>query len=42
MDPLINKLATYFLRTPDGTVYGPVDVVTLCIWATDARVIPGC
>jgi len=42
MDPNINKLAAYFLRTPDGAVYGPVDMVTLCVWATDARVIPGC
>ena len=31
-----------FFRTPDGSVYGPVDVATLCLWATDARVIPGC
>ena len=30
------------LKTPDGTVYGPVDMATLCVWATDARVIPGC
>ncbi|MEI6514544.1 MAG: hypothetical protein WCO77_01090 [bacterium] len=32
----------YLLKTPDGTVYGPVDVATLCMWAADARVIPGC
>jgi hypothetical protein len=31
-----------FVKTPDGTIYGPVDVVTLCTWAADARVIPGC
>ncbi len=42
MDSKINHVATYFLRTPDGTIYGPVDLVTLCIWAVDARVIPGC
>lgn len=30
------------MKTPDGAVYGPVDVVTLCSWAADARVIPGC
>lgn len=32
----------HYLRTPDGTVYGPVDLATLCLWAADARVIPGC
>lgn len=32
----------YSFRTPDATVYGPVDLATLCLWATDARVIPGC
>jgi hypothetical protein len=42
MESAINKVVAYSLRTPDGTVYGPVDIVTLCIWATDARVIPGC
>ena len=42
MESAINKVSAYYLRTPDGTVYGPVDIVTLCIWATDARVIPGC
>lgn len=31
-----------YLRTPDEKVYGPVDMVTLCAWATDARIIPGC
>jgi chromosome segregation ATPase len=30
------------MRTPDGAVYGPVDMATLCAWATDARIIPGC
>ncbi|MEI8122747.1 MAG: hypothetical protein WCI20_11900 [bacterium] len=34
--------AQHYLRTPDGSVYGPVDIATLCTWATDARVIPGC
>lgn len=34
--------AHYLLKIPDGTVYGPVDVATLCMWAADARVIPGC
>ncbi|MEI6167634.1 MAG: hypothetical protein WCS52_10605 [bacterium] len=42
MDTPLNNVAAYYLRTPDGTVYGPVDIVTLCLWATDARVIPGC
>ncbi len=42
MDTKINNVSSFYLRTPDGTVYGPVDIVTLCIWATDARVIPGC
>lgn len=42
MEFRINKVSSYYLRTPDGTIYGPVDIVTLCIWATDARVIPGC
>jgi hypothetical protein len=42
MDTDLNSVAAYYLRTPEGTVYGPVDLVTLCLWATDARVIPGC
>lgn len=42
MELSINKPAAYFLKTPDGAVYGPVDMLTLCLWATDARVIPGC
>ncbi|MEI8140883.1 MAG: hypothetical protein WCI03_13580 [bacterium] len=42
MESAINTVVAYSLRTPDGTVYGPVDIVTLCVWATDARVIPGC
>ncbi len=42
MESAFSKAATYYLRIPDGAVYGPVDIVTLCIWATDARVIPGC
>lgn len=32
----------HYFRTPDATIYGPVDRATLCLWATDARVIPGC
>jgi len=31
-----------YLKTPDGSVYGPVDALTLCAWAADARVTPGC
>lgn len=42
MEPGIDIAATYYLKTPDGAVYGPVDLPTLCLWATDARVIPGC
>ncbi|MEI6564652.1 MAG: hypothetical protein WCO42_10150 [bacterium] len=42
MNPRNKAVASYYLRTPDGTIYGPVDIATLCIWATDARVIPGC
>jgi len=42
METKINKVSAYYLRTPDGAIYGPVDIGTLCIWATDARVIPGC
>lgn len=37
------SLATrHYLRTPDGAVYGPADIATLCTWSTDARIIPGC
>lgn len=32
----------HYFRTPDATIYGPVDMATLCLWAADARVIPGC
>lgn len=42
MESKLNTLAVFYLKIPDGTVYGPVDIFTLCIWATDARVIPGC
>jgi hypothetical protein len=42
MDGTTNLVGQLFLRTPDGAVYGPVDMVTLCAWATDARIIPGC
>ncbi len=30
------------MQTPDGAVYGPVSLLTLCNWAMDARVTPGC
>lgn len=30
------------MQTPDGAVYGPVPLLTLCTWAMDARVTPGC
>ncbi len=30
------------MQTPDGAVYGPVSLLTLCTWAMDARVTPGC
>lgn len=42
MDGTTNLVGQLYLRTPDGSVYGPVDMVTLCAWATDARIIPGC
>lgn len=42
MDPKTQISHRQQLKTPDGTVYGPVDLATLCLWATDARVIPGC
>lgn len=42
MNGTVQTVAQYYLKTPDGTVYGPVDIATLCTWATDARVIPGC
>ncbi len=42
MDSSTNLVGQLFLRTPDGAVYGPVDMVTLCAWGTDARIIPGC
>lgn len=38
----IEAMGQRYVKTPDGSVYGPVDVVTLCSWAADARVIPGC
>ena len=31
-----------YLKTPDGTVYGPVDGITLCAWAAEARVTVEC
>jgi hypothetical protein len=42
MDETGQRVGQLFLRTPDSKVYGPVDMVTLCAWATDARIIPGC
>ncbi len=38
----VQAVAQHYLRTPEGTIYGPVDIATLCMWATDARIIPGC
>jgi len=31
-----------WLKTSNGTVYGPADAFTLCLWAADARITPGC
>lgn len=31
-----------WLKTLNGTVYGPSDTFTLCLWAADARITPGC
>lgn len=42
METAADSVGQRFVKTPDGTIYGPVDVVTLCTWAADARVIPGC
>ncbi len=42
METAVDSVGQRFVKTPDGTIYGPVDVVTLCTWAADARVIPGC
>lgn len=42
MEAAVNSVGQRYVKTPDGAVYGPVDVVTLCSWAADARVIPGC
>ena len=30
------------LKTLNGTVYGPADTFTMCLWAADARITPGC
>lgn len=38
----MQAVAQHFLKTPEGATYGPVDMATLCMWATDARIIPGC
>ena len=32
--------AEWFVRTPDGGVYGPVDTHTLCEWAEQGRIEP--
>ncbi len=37
-----NINAQWWLKTADGTRYGPVGLPTLCAWAADARVAPGC
>jgi DNA repair exonuclease SbcCD ATPase subunit len=42
VETAVDSVGQRFVKTPDGTIYGPVDVVTLCTWAADARVIPGC
>jgi septal ring factor EnvC (AmiA/AmiB activator) len=42
MDTTPSLVCQHYLRTPDGTIYGPVDRATLCSWAVDARMIPGC
>ena len=42
MDATPSLVCQHYLRTPDGTIYGPVDRATLCSWAVDARMIPGC
>lgn len=31
-----------YLMTPDGATYGPVDAITLCAWAAEARVSAEC
>ncbi len=42
MDTRATTPESRYLKTPDGTVYGPVDPVTLCAWSAEARVTPGC
>lgn len=42
MDTRRMTVDSRYLKTPDGAVYGPVDALTLCAWAADARVTPGC
>lgn len=39
---MVQSVTQHYLRTPEGATYGPVDMATLCMWATDARIIPGC
>jgi hypothetical protein len=33
-------MSTYYLRKPDGSVYGPVELSSLCHWAAEGRVAP--
>lgn len=42
MEPRAATVDPRYLKTADGTVYGPVDAVTLCAWAAEARVTPDC
>lgn len=32
---------TWYLRMPDGSVFGPVDLATLCRWSAQSRIAPG-
>jgi chromosome segregation ATPase len=42
MDDVGISAERWYVRTPDGTVYGPASLLTLSLWAADARVVPGC
>lgn len=33
---------TWFLKTGDGSVFGPVEMAELHAWAEDGRIVPGC
>ncbi len=33
--------AKWYLRVPDGEVYGPADIAMLCDWAAQNRIVPG-